>query len=112
MPSLMIVIILCCRLIAPKAVPNVHCTGVALPCHLHPNEEVGYRFWLMLVQAWVLVNRQVYAVPLRVARSFYVNSGLPPEDPVAVALGRRVVRTLPYGQEPHNIYQVSCTPCV
>ena len=54
----------------------------------------------------MLVNRQVYAVPLRVARTFYVNSTLPPEDPVAVALGRRVVRTLPYGQEPFNIYQV------
>ena len=58
------------------------------------------------MQAWVLVNRQVYAVPLRVARTFYVNSSLPPEDPVAVALGRRVVRTLPYGQEPFNVYQV------
>ena len=54
----------------------------------------------------MLVNRQVYAVPLRVARTFYVNSSLPPDDPVAVALGRRVVRTLPYGQEPFNIYQV------
>lgn len=59
-----------------------------------------------VVQAWVLVNRQVYAVPLRVARTFYVNSSLPPENPVAVALGRRVVRTLPYGQEPFNVYQV------
>ena len=58
------------------------------------------------MQAWVMVNRQVYAVPLRVVRTFYVNSSLPPEDPVAVALGRRVVRTLPYGQEPSNIYQV------
>ena len=60
----------------------------------------------MPLQAWVLVSRQVYAVPLRVARTFYVNSSLPPEDPIAVALGRRVVRTLPYGQEPFNIYQV------
>lgn len=60
----------------------------------------------MVVQAWALVNRQVYAVPLRVARTFYVNSSLPPEDPIAVALGRRVVRTLPYGQEPFNVYQV------
>jgi len=55
----------------------------------------------------VLVNKQVYAVPLRVPRTFYVNSSLAPEDPIAVALGRRVIRTLPYGQEPFNVYQVS-----
>lgn len=55
----------------------------------------------------MLVNRQVYAVPLRVLRTFYVNSSLPPDDPVAQALGRRVVRTLPYGEEPRNIYQVT-----
>ncbi len=54
----------------------------------------------------MLVNKQVYAVPLRVPRTFYVNSSLPPEDPLAVALGRRVIRTLPYGQEPFNVYQV------
>ena len=59
------------------------------------------------LQAWVLVNRQVYAVPLRVPRAFYVNSSLAPEDPLAVALGRRVIRTLPYGQEPFNVYQVA-----
>ena len=64
------------------------------------------------MQAWVLVNRQVYAVPLRVARTFYVNSSLPPEDPLAAALGRRVVRTLPYGQEPHNVYQVYWGCCL
>ena len=59
------------------------------------------------MQAWVLVNRQVYAVPLRVPRTFYVNSSLPAEDAVAQALGRRVIRTLPYGQEPLNVYQVN-----
>ncbi|DBA81285.1 TPA: hypothetical protein ACH3X2_006902 [Trebouxia sp. C0005] len=57
-------------------------------------------------KAWVLVNKQVYAVPLRVPRTLYVNSSLAPENPIAVALGRRVIRTLPYGQEPFNVYQV------
>lgn len=71
-----------------------------------PCEGSGKHQCYVVVQAWVLVNRQVYAVPLRVARTFYVNSSLPPEDPVAVALGRKVVRTLPYGQEPFNVYQV------
>jgi hypothetical protein len=63
--------------------------------------------YIIVLQAWVLVNKQVYAVPLRVPRTFYVNSSLAPEDPIAVALGRRVIRTLPYGQEPFNVYQVS-----
>lgn len=57
----------------------------------------------------MLVNKQLYGVPLRVPRTFYVNSSLAPEDPVAQALGRRVTRLLPYGQQPLNIYQV-CMP--
>lgn len=58
-----------------------------------------------MLQAWVLVDSSLYAVPLKVPRMFYVNSTLPPDDPTAAALGPRVSRTLPYGAEAHNIYQ-------
>ena len=60
---------------------------------------------LCLLQAWVLVESSLYAVPLKVPRAFYVNSTLPPDDSTAAALGPRVSRTLPYGAEAHNIYQ-------
>lgn len=70
-------------------------------------QPIDHCIIIIVLQAWVLVNKQVYAVPLRVPRTFYVNSSLAPEDPIAVALGRRVIRTLPYGQEPFNVYQVS-----
>ncbi len=79
----------------------VHRKGDSLQTACSPLHSVS------VMQAWVLVNKQVYAVPLTVPRTFYVNSSLAPEDPIAVALGRRVIRTLPYGQEPFNVYQVS-----
>ena len=60
----------------------------------------------------MLVGSNMYAVPLTVPRTFYVNSTLPPTDPQAAALGELVKRTLPFGQEPLNIYKVCLAlPC-
>lgn len=58
----------------------------------------------------MLVGSNMYAVPLSVPRTFYVNSTLPPSDPQAAALGELVKRTLPFGQEPFYIYKVHSTP--
>ncbi len=59
-------------------------------------------------KAWVLVGAQMYAVPLRVPRTLYVNSSLAPDDPESPARtlgGLRMSRTLPFGREPAHIYQ-------
>ncbi|KAK9798895.1 hypothetical protein WJX73_003389 [Symbiochloris irregularis] len=58
-------------------------------------------------KAWVMAGTQVYATPLRVPRSFYINSGLPPAHPLAQGLGFRVSRTLPHGHQPINVYQIT-----
>lgn len=57
-------------------------------------------------KAWVLAGTQVYATPLHVPRSFYINSALGPAHPNAQGLGSRVSRTLPHGHQPLNVYQV------
>ena len=59
-------------------------------------------------RAWALVGAQMYAVPLRVPRTFYVDSALPPGDPDSPAQtlgGLQVQRTLPLGREPAHLYQ-------
>ena len=61
-----------------------------------------------MFRAWALVGAQMYAVPLRVPRTFYVDSALPPDDPDSPAHtlgGLRVQRTLPLGREPAHLYQ-------
>lgn len=61
-------------------------------------------------KAWVLVEARLYAVPLRVPRTFYVNSTRAPADdgsPAATLGGLKVQRTLPFGREAFHLYQVS-----
>ena len=79
-----------------------HALSAVWPCLFH---IPFITMVLCLLQAWVLVESSLYAVPLKVPRKFYVNSTLPPDDPTAAALGPRVSRTLPYGAEAHIIYQ-------
>jgi DNA polymerase epsilon subunit 1 len=60
-------------------------------------------------KAWILVEARLYAVPLRVPRTFYVNSTLAPDDPDSPALtmgGLKVTRTVPFGREAFHLYQV------
>lgn len=61
-------------------------------------------------KAWVLVAARLYAVPLRVPRTFYVNSTRAPADagsPAQTLGGLKVQRTLPFGREPFHLYQVN-----
>lgn len=61
----------------------------------------------------MLVGARLYAVPLRVPRTFYVNSTRAPEEadsPAQTLGGRRVQRTLPFGRDAFHLYQVS-DPC-
>ena len=59
----------------------------------------------------MLVDRQLYGVPLRVPRCFFVDSTLEPEA-AAEALARgsaavsRVKRTPPGGSSPRHLYKV------
>ena len=48
------------------------------------------------------------AIPLRIQRTFYIDSRLPPDAPevAALALGPPLRRVLPGGAEPHHVYQV------
>ena len=57
-------------------------------------------------KAWVLADQAMYAVPLRVPRTLYVDSALPPTAPGAAALGRPVRAALPFGRAPQHVYQV------
>ncbi len=55
------------------------------------------------------MEARLYAVPLRVPRTFYVNSLLAPEDPESPAQtlgGLKITRTLPFGREAFHLYQV------
>ncbi len=64
-------------------------------------------------KAWVLVGARLYAVPLRVPRTFYVNSTRAPTDadsPAQTLGGLKVQRSLPFGREPFHLYQVSTAP--
>jgi hypothetical protein len=45
-------------------------------------------------------------VPLRVARTLYVDSSVAPGTPEAAVLGRPVRVALPYGRSPTHVYQV------
>ncbi|KAK9824549.1 hypothetical protein WJX72_011249 [[Myrmecia] bisecta] len=57
-------------------------------------------------KAWVLADSRLYAVDVRVPRTFFVDSVLPPTDPEVAEMGTRVVRVLPHGAQAHNVYQV------
>ena len=70
------------------------------------------RFLYHVSQAWVLVDQQLYGVPLRVPRSFYVDSDLEPEAAAAAlawegAHVARVKRLPPGGRHAKHMYQVS-----
>lgn len=63
-------------------------------------------------QAWVMVGQQMYGVPLRVQRTFYVDSDLAPEEAVAAmhwkgAHVSQAKRTLPHSRQAGYLYQVS-----
>lgn len=68
--------------------------------HLAPGSDPG------LYKAWVLLGSDLYAVPLRIPRSFYVNAALVPEDAQAIGLHQRVCKALPYRQVAANVYAV------
>lgn len=76
-----------------------------------PSETgVGESLAAGVFKAWVLVAARLYAVPLRVPRTFYVNSIRAPTDggsPAQTLGGLKVQRTLPFGREPFHLYQVS-----
>eukprot|EP00873_Tetraselmis_striata_P038899 jgi/Tetstr1/459163/TSEL_004609.t1 len=59
-----------------------------------------------LYKAWVLLGTDLYAVPLRVPRHFYVNAMLDPEEAAGLGLSTRVSRTLPDSHRAGNIYEV------
>lgn len=42
----------------------------------------------------------------QVPRTLYINSSLPPSDPLASALGRKVARTLPGGAPAQHVYEL------
>ena len=62
------------------------------------------------VQAWALLGAQLYAIPLRVDRSLYLETSLQPGDAAeTLDLGsrvQRVKRKLPSGETPPLLYQV------
>jgi hypothetical protein len=63
------------------------------------------------VQAWVLIDAQLYGVPLRVPRTFFVDSDLEPSAAAAAmawpgAIVSRVKRTPPKGSAPRHLYKV------
>lgn len=60
-------------------------------------------------KAWALVGNKLYAVPLAIPRTFFVNSVLPPGDDATADWGQPVRRTLPFGEAPHHVYQVRNT---
>lgn len=61
-------------------------------------------------QAWVLLGTDLYAVPLRVPRHFYVNAMLDPEEAAGLGLSTRVSRTLPDSHRAGNIYEARTAP--
>ena len=73
------------------------------------------------MQAWVLIDAQLYGVPLRVPRTFFVNSDLESSEAAAAlawpgAVVSRVKRTPPNGSAPRHLYKVcvaqtGLTPC-
>ncbi|CAL8464190.1 g3725 [Coccomyxa elongata] len=72
--------------------------------HIAPTSTPG------VFKAWVLVAARLYAVPLRVPRTFYVNSTCAPTDadsPAQTLGGLKVQRTLPFGRETFHLYQVT-----
>lgn len=56
----------------------------------------------------MLAGSRLYATPIRVPRSFYINSSLPPTDPLTEPVRPAVTRTLPHGHQPEHVYKV-CT---
>ena len=46
-------------------------------------------------------------MPLTVARTFYLNSTLPPDAPEARGFGERVKRILPNGERAYYVYKAS-----
>ena len=46
-------------------------------------------------------------MPLTVARTFYLNSTLPPDAPEASGFGERVKRILPNGERAYYVYKAS-----
>ncbi|GBF92637.1 hypothetical protein Rsub_05251 [Raphidocelis subcapitata] len=58
-------------------------------------------------RAWVLVDAALYAVPLRVARTLYVDAATPPDAPESVVLGTPVRVSLPYGRTAQHVYRLS-----
>ena len=48
-------------------------------------------------------------MPLTVARTFYLNSTLPPDAPEASGFGERVKRILPNGERAYYVYKASAS---
>lgn len=53
-----------------------------------------------------MIGNKLFSVPLKVARTFYLNSTLPPSDPYSATLGELVKRSLPRGTQTHFVYKV------
>lgn len=73
---------------------------------LAPSSEPG------VYKAWAVINGRMNAVPLRVPRTFYIDTVLSPEHPALAHLANLglitpVKRTLPGGAEPHLTYEVT-----
>lgn len=57
-------------------------------------------------KAWALVDNSLYAVPIRVPRTVYVNADVAPDDPAAAHLGTPTKVLLPHGDEARHVYEV------
>ncbi|KAK7262191.1 hypothetical protein RJT34_29753 [Clitoria ternatea] len=64
---------------------------------LIPSSEIGQFF------AWVLVDGDMFKIPISVPRVFYLNSKSPITEEF---LGQRVNKTLPHGRHSYNLYEV------
>lgn len=83
---------------SPPAI-SLHHSAAAATLPLTSAAPGGYK-------AWAVINGRMHTIPLRIPRSFYINSTLPPDAPEASALGPTLKRVLPGGREVHYVYQV------
>mmetsp|Transcript_42312 Transcript_42312/g.135440 ORF Transcript_42312/g.135440 Transcript_42312/m.135440 type:complete len:1109 (-) Transcript_42312:20-3346(-) len=82
----------------------------------HANQAVTHTHWQILTlgagrgagefTAWAMVQGTIWAIPLKVPRTVYINSRLA-EAEGGVEIGRRVSRRLPHSKPVHNLYEAA-----
>lgn len=60
-----------------------------------------------LYKAWAVINAKMYAITVRVPRTFYINTTLPEDDQLISQLGGRLVKKQPPDQEALGVFEIN-----